>query len=505
MAPLTIIIGRNNSGKSSLIQSLLLLKQTLADPRRELMIHLDGIMEALNLRELTFGRPPQASEVDGPIIELEWESTVDISAAIEAAYHPELVNLTKHSGVSWFSDPPDEKVLRTLLRIETVEIEGAAEISSLVLRSLNDNDPPMIRIARNESAWECYWRGTLAKQIEVQFDHFIPYLKIDRSKVGPRERQRVWQNAFTILFSQPLESLKSLLHDLHYLGALRSPPPSLYRPATASPSGIGVSGEFAAQLLHRRQKDVVHYPAPITVSDSGIQIKNEVYAAPLVEAVNKTLESLSVDAPLRVEEIADVGFRLLFGEAGLAHVGRGLNNLLPLVELGLFADPLRFTGNTETIELSDYVQQCGSYSHLALEEPEAHLHPKAASRLAHWFVSLARANRRLIVETHSDHLVRRLRGLAARAGTGTELEQWLLNNVVIVNVEQEDGVSHVTSSHLTAEGGVAENWPTDFMDESTDEESAIYYAKLEKSAPRQVKPSVLTIIDGTEPEPQKEP
>ena len=33
LKPLTIILGRNSSGKSSLIQSLLLLKQTLAEPR----------------------------------------------------------------------------------------------------------------------------------------------------------------------------------------------------------------------------------------------------------------------------------------------------------------------------------------------------------------------------------------------------------------------------------------------------------------------------------------
>ena len=35
LAPLTVLLGRNNSGKSSLIQALLLLKQTLAYPRSD--------------------------------------------------------------------------------------------------------------------------------------------------------------------------------------------------------------------------------------------------------------------------------------------------------------------------------------------------------------------------------------------------------------------------------------------------------------------------------------
>jgi len=113
-------------------------------------------------------------------------------------------------------------------------------------------------------------------------------------------------------------------------------------------------------------------------------------------------------------------------------------------------------------------------------------------------------DRQLIVETHSDHLVRRLRGLAARAGSGTDLEEWLLRNVIIVTVEQENGRSTVDMSRLTAEGGVEENWPADFMDEATDEESAIYYAKLDKV---ETEPSAKSVEfeEGPEPEPETEP
>lgn len=70
LAPLTVVVGRNNSGKSSLIQGLLLLKQTLADPRPEVMLRLEGMVEAFNLREMTFGRPGKEPVVAGPVIEL---------------------------------------------------------------------------------------------------------------------------------------------------------------------------------------------------------------------------------------------------------------------------------------------------------------------------------------------------------------------------------------------------------------------------------------------------
>ena len=205
--------------------------------------------------------------------------------------------------------------------------------------------------------------------------------------------------------------------------------------------------------------------------------------------------------PPHIKEIQDVGFRLLFGEASIQHVGRGLNSLLPLIELGLFADPLRFSPLEPDLSLADYDRECDAFGHIALEEPEAHLHPKVASRLAHWLVSLAMSNRRLIVETHSDHLVRRLRGLASRAKKGSDFENWLLTNVSIVSVEQDaDGRSTITQSRLTAEGGVGEEWPADFMDTATDEESQIYYSRLDKSS----SPGSETVQFNLEEEPELE-
>lgn len=515
-APLTVIHGRNNGGKSTLIQSLLLLKQTLEDPRSDVPLRLEGLVEAFNLRELTYGWPDRADSVKGPTIRLEWETEVYIPEALESARHPDLENLAKQTGIAWFRAMPERAVLRTSLLLITEEIRGNARISEIRLQQAGAlpragfPGTAKFTLTANGDRWRCKWRRESADAIVAELDHFIPYLSINRSQVGPRDRQRAWHNAYVILFAQPLEALKSLLMNLQYLGSTRAAPPSLYKPSSTTPHEIGVSGEFAAQLLHRRQHDLVHYLPPIHVDDTAAHIPPMVRARPLVGAVNDVLTALGIDAPLTVAEVQEVGFRLLFGEASLVHVGRGLTYLLPMVELGLFADPLRFEGNEEDMTLVDYQAACGGFSHVAVEEPEAHLHPKVQTRLAHWLVSLALANRRLIVETHSDHLVRRLRGLAARAGRGSDLERWLLENVVIVGVEQDaEGRSHLTSSRLTAEGSVAEVWPADFMDEATGEESAIYYASLDKTnITREIdgeQPDPLTYIEGDEPDAEIEP
>ena len=499
--PLTVIIGRNNSGKSSLIQAFLLLKQTLLDPRPEVSLRLEGIVDAFGLKELTFGHPDRVTH--GPEITVEWECDVDVPHAI-AISNPNLGELADQSGVQWLRNPgTTHRRLRTSMRLRTTETGGSTRVAQIDLISYGEaGEQTQATIKSNAEGREfLIWDTKSANKVSVELDHFIPYLSINTRNIGPRSRDRSVYNAYLVLFAQPLEGLKKTLQEFHYLGSLRQLPPSIFKPSTVSPNEIGISGELAAQLLHRRQQDIVHFLKPVTLDDDAPHTSDEVVAKPMVEAVNDMMRSLSVNAPLTVENIQEFGFRLMFGGASLVHVGRGLSYLLPLVELGLFADPIRFTGVAGTMSLSEYNQRCKSISHIALEEPEAHLHPKVASRLAHWLVSLARSNRRLIVETHSDHMVRRLRGLAARAEPGSALERWLVANVSILSVEQDsNGCSSITSSRLTSEGGVSEAWPSEFMDEATNEESAIYYAKLEKTDPELNLGSGVEMIEGDEPE-----
>lgn len=507
--PLTVVVGRNNCGKSTIIQALLLMKQTLAEPRRDVPVHLDGPVAAFNLRELTWGWPAPSDEVNGPSFGLRWACDVDVEAALAEAKQPDIDNLVKWTGLddlrAWVSGTNRAR-MTSEIRISSSERAGTIALSEITLWAPKiDPDEPMIRLSNPDGQWRCFWRGERATQIQVQLDHFLPYLQIDRRNVGPRHRQRSWHNAYLILFAQPLEALKTLISELQYLASTRSVPPSLYKTSNVAPQEIGASGELDAQLLHRRQHDLVHYLPPLEVSDDRASLPDTVREGQLVDAVNEVLAALSVHDRLSIEEIKEVGFRILFGNSGLPHVGRGLTYLLPLVELGLLSDPVLGFGPAGDLGRRDYRELCDSFAHVATEEPEAHLHPKVQSRLAHFLVSLAMSNRRLIVETHSDHLVRRLRGIAARADRGSDLERWLVKNVAIVEVEQDErGRSTARTSYLTAEGDIRERWPADFMDEASDEDGAIYYARLEKTAP-ETRGDQVEFVEGAEPEADEEP
>lgn len=235
------------------------------------------------------------------------------------------------------------------------------------------------------------------------------------------------------------------------------------------------------------------------LDEQGVTAPGPVRERSLMDAVNDVLAQLGVSGSFAIEDADVLGYRLLFGRASLPHVGRGLTYLLPVVEVGLLGDPCRFTSLGGDIDLEAYRSRSGRSLLIALEEPESHLHPKVQSRLANWFVALAQCQRQLIIESHSDHLVRRLRGLVARAGAGSPLERWLLESVRIYAVTQTHGVSDVTEMRLTPTGGL-EDWPEDFMDEASQEDSAIYESGLAKQPPDSSMPTFIHDEGGPKPE-----
>jgi len=75
-------------------------------------------------------------------------------------------------------------------------------------------------------------------------------------------------------------------------------------------------------------------------------------------------------------------------ETTIKHVGFGISQILPIIVEGLRMS------NTGT---------------LILEQPEIHLHPKLQSLLFDFLYSLTLSGKTIIIETHSDHLITRMR------------------------------------------------------------------------------------------------
>lgn len=99
---------------------------------------------------------------------------------------------------------------------------------------------------------------------------------------------------------------------------------------------------------------------------------------------------------------------------------------------------------------------------VAIEQPELHLHPHYQAMLADVVVATTAATRqvnraRIVIETHSDHFVNRLGLLVSQGVINAEDVQ------VIVVSEDEWGSSTAASVSFDKEGVLGDNWPVGFF------------------------------------------
>ena len=116
-------------------------------------------------------------------------------------------------------------------------------------------------------------------------------------------------------------------------------------------------------------------------------------------------------------------------QRNLIDVGYGVSQVLPIVT------ELLLRGTPPSIFL--------------LQQPEVHLHPSAQAALGSFFCQVAKPDRQLVVETHSDHLIDRVR-MDVRDGT-TALKP---DDVSILFFERKDLDVRIHSLRIDEEGNI---------------------------------------------------
>ena len=244
--------------------------------------------------------------------------------------------------------------------------------------------------------------------------------------------------------------LGRLLDRVWYLGPLRSSP-SRRSGVGKSRRDIGSSGEYAFAVLHFNRSETIVPPAG-TSEELG---ENPTLGA----AVNEWLSFIGVASSVSTVDDSKDGFGLVarreFGgrEFDLTEVGVGVSQVLPVVLTCLMARPGEI---------------------VILEQPELHLHPSMQIRLAEFLLACVKSGRQVIVETHSEYLVNRLRRHAVEESESSEL-------VKLVFAEQDSkGVTRFRESAIDSDGGLSEDWPSGFLDVASDEAFRLLSAHLDK-------------------------
>jgi predicted ATPase len=101
---------------------------------------------------------------------------------------------------------------------------------------------------------------------------------------------------------------------------------------------------------------------------------------------------------------------------------------------------------------------------LAVEQPELHLHPRVACNLADLFISQISFGKLFLIETHSEHLMLRLKRRIRE-------NQIVHEDVAVLYVEAppEGGRTRILNLRLDQEGEFIDEWPRGFFEEDFDE------------------------------------
>jgi predicted ATPase len=85
-------------------------------------------------------------------------------------------------------------------------------------------------------------------------------------------------------------------------------------------------------------------------------------------------------------------------------------------------------------------------------------------KLADFLLACSRTGRQIIIETHSEHIVNRLRRRVADDSSGT-----LSRSIGLLFAEQESGESQYRTTTISPSGGLSQGWPKGFLDVGSNE------------------------------------
>jgi predicted ATPase len=435
LAPITVFFGGNSAGKTSLLQFLLMLKQTAesSDRRRvlnpgdsytavELGTFQDLIFEHDLRRKLEFhlswSAPKPIRFVD-PVHKTEYCSDViDFSANIFSQDEVQFVESFEYR----------------------LQMEGAETAS--------------IRFARQNSKHE-YKLTSGAYNLKRIQGRAWPLPPPTRFYGFPEEVQAYYQNA---AFANDLVlALEQQLKRLMYLGPLRDFPKRNYPWAGDAPEHVGNDGDGAIEALLAGVNRKI---------SRGVNKK----AYPFQEVVAGWLKRLGLLESFKATRIAknrkeyEVRVRTPNSpkEVDLPDVGFGISQVLPVVVESFYVAP---------------------HSTVIIEQPELHLHPKVQTELADLFIEAIHSREngtdravQFIIESHSEHFLQRLQRRIAE-------EELAPEDVAIYFCEADAQGSKLRELRVNLLGEI-DGWPENFFGDPM----ADLYARMEAANKTEAEP-----------------
>ncbi len=416
MAPLTGFFGTNSSGKTAILQFILMLKQTVESSDRNRILHLGG----------------------------DQYSYVDLGTNYDISHRHRLPEKLKFS-LNWIPKLIFQDSLSFINDREINDLIGHLSTSLLRFEALININSDLTSVEFFQYSFlsqDRQWNHFIIRESELKKEIPIYQLFTEGSllKNSPKNRFEVLKNygfgsvhsdSFTRNLFNVIEDLKvtikayeDLFQNTYYLAPLREYPKRTYLWSGERPQDVGKRGELTVAALLASRK-----------TDSEVEI-----------SVAKALKDLGLIHGFRLNRITPNrgDYEILvqkspnYAEVLITDVGFGVSQLLPILVLCYYAPK----GAT-----------------LIFEQPEIHLHPSVQAGLADIFIEVIKTrNIQIIIESHSEHLLRRLQRRMAEEKDGFTNEDAALYFCKM----NDRGDSELVSLEIDTYGNIC-NYPEGFF------------------------------------------
>ena len=415
LAPLTVILGCNNVGKSALIQPLLALKQTISDPSWSVRFITSGpLVDLGGFHDIIHGR--DGSQMAPIVFDFVRDPREDVGIP--------------------------ERLGKAVVGIH-IEFSYSSNRDRVFIKSLSynaqDGGKSFEFNERESGGATVKFPQALRDAVTCRFKTFIPSMVPGERFVGSNMLRGDVDATDQYLRGEFQSQVWTrIFNEIEHVAPIRSRVPWYGQVGQRFSSEPGMAGENLLRVLSKAGHD-----GGLTKGINAWLLKNRSSISRIRTkkiGQNNQVRSLVAD---------DSG-----GHSGVnvAAMGEGVSQMLPILASVKGSLP----GDT-----------------ILIEQPEIHLHPAAQATLGDLFIDATKdASRQLIVETHSEHLLLRIRRRIAEGGVNGIAP----DNVSILFVEHGEGETIVRRLEVDDRGHFNQ-WPKGFFDTAYQEALALAKAR----------------------------
>lgn len=466
LCPLTCLVGRNSSGKSSVLSAILLLKQSIEQEAMGtalMPLTLSGpYCDLGNFSDVVYNHD-ESSEISLSL-STDFSDLRSMADNRSAPFVDLAVRRPRQYGYGYYyyggryeMELPDKGTIKASFHFSVDEPFGPG-LSRFEITVDGSGSASFVRTVSGERRehWRVYTTTLPPKSLALRAAQrtFFPWIEIRTSSYGrssPRAKHRI--RVFVSAAQRLFRFVQQCLVQSDFIGPFRTPPERRYAFGGFNSSRRGPTGEQAIDLL---------------ITEALLQKDGK---RPLHTALSFWIRHLKLADSLDVKDIAkrlnlfevDIEGAGLGTKANLADVGFGVSQVLPVLVQGLL------------------MRSGGIY---LVQQPEIHLHPDAQAGLADFFIYLASYGVITVVETHSEYLLLRLRRRLAEGAKpvslGLPIEQrnvppLTARDVAVLLTGSDESNARVQQIQID-KSFQFENLPRGFMSQAIDDRIALLNA-----------------------------